>query len=161
MMMAFIFYLISVLYLVFGERLLMGSASVFHKKVVTDADYWIQVRKHIQPVPFRTIHLYAERLRVSHPLRRLAFVNLAGNLALFFPMGIFMPYFRKKQRNFIRFSVTVILMISWVEITQVLTLLGVCDVDDLILNYSGAVCGFVCFQILDFMRRKLHGKSEN
>ena len=157
---AFIFYILSVLYLVLGERLLMGSSSRFHQ-VTANVDYWTQVKRHIQPIPFRTIMRYARRLPKSNPLRRIAFVNLVGNLALFFPMGLFLPYFRRKQRKFIRFSITLILMILFVEVTQVLSLLGACDVDDLILNYIGAVFGFLSFRILYFIGRKIHGKSEN
>ncbi len=153
---AFVFYLVSVLYLVLGERLFHGNASWFHHSVQTKMPYWKQVKQHVQLIPFKTIFRYAGRLKKANPLRLLAFVNLAGNLALFFPMGIFLPYFRKKQKNFIRFSVSVILMIVCVEVTQVLTLLGACDIDDLILNYAGAVCGFVCFQILDLIRRKIY-----
>jgi len=155
---AFVLYLAGVLYLVLGERLLNGEASRFHR--VVNLPYWKQVRQHIQPIPFKTILLYASRLKKSHPLRRHAFVNLTGNLVLFSPMGMFLPYFFRKQRNFFRFSATLILMIGCVEITQVFTLLGACDIDDLILNYAGALCGFLCFQILDFIRRKIHaGKN--
>jgi len=156
---AFVFYLFCVLYLTLGERLIYGSNSYFHK-VTADVPYWTQVRKHIQPIPFSMILCYARRLPASNPLRRLAFVNLAGNLVLFFPMGIFLPVLMPEQRKFFRFSVTVILMILCIEITQVLSLLGTCDIDDLILNYTGAVCGFLCFQIFDFIRRKFHaGKN--
>ncbi len=155
---AFVFYLCSVLYLVLGERLLYGSASRFHQAAENMA-YLEQVKAFIQPVPFRTFLRYAARLPRSNPLRRTAFVNLAGNLALFFPMGIFLPYFCPGQRKFLRFSITVILMICCVEVIQVLTLLGACDIDDLILNYAGAAAGFLCFRILDFLRRKIYGRN--
>ena len=155
---AFCFYLVSVFYLVLGARWLHGNNSYFHR-TVTGVPYWTQVKRHIQPVPFRTILRYIHRLPASNPLRRTAFVNLAGNLALFFPMGIFLPCFRQKQRKLLRFSCTVIFMIILTEITQVLTLLGACDIDDLILNYAGAVCGFLCFQLFDLIRRKIYDKS--
>ncbi|MBR0484599.1 MAG: VanZ family protein [Oscillospiraceae bacterium] len=154
MILLFLCYLVGVLYLVLGERLLHGESSRFHR--VVNIPYWKQVKQHIQPIPFRTILLYASRLKKSNPLRRHAFVNLTGNLILFFPMGIFLPYFFPKQRNLFRCSAVLILMICCVEITQVFTLLGACDIDDLILNYAGALCGFLCFQIFRFIRRKFH-----
>ena len=156
---AFLIYLVCVFYLVLGERWLHGKSSYFHEN--SALPYWEQVSYRTQLIPFQTIRAYARRLSVSNPLRRLAFVNLAGNLALFFPMGIFLPCLWQRQNHFFRFSCTIIFMIAWIEITQVLTLLGSCDIDDLILNYAGAVCGFLCFQILAFMRRKIiYAKSK-
>ncbi|MBR1554018.1 MAG: VanZ family protein [Oscillospiraceae bacterium] len=154
MVILFVCYLIGVLYLVLGERLLNGESSRFHR--VVNLPYWKQVRQHTQLIPFRTILTYASRLKKNYPLRRIAFINLAGNLVLFFPMGIFLPYFFPKLRNLFRCSAVLIFMICSVEITQVFTLLGACDVDDLILNYAGALCGFIYFCILDFIRRKFH-----
>lgn len=146
----FFLYVLCMIYLLFGERLMRGRSSLFYRPM-TNLDYWAQVKQHIQLTPLHTIRQYAERVHNG-----FAFMNLAGNLALFLPMGFFLPYFFRKQKNFICFSLTVILMISCVEITQVLTLLGACDIDDLILNYAGSVIGFILFQILYFMRRKMY-----
>ncbi len=160
MMILFICYLLGVIYFVWGERILNGEASRFHK-VTANVPYWTQVKLHIQVIPFKTIRKFWSRLSVAKRRRR-AFINLAGNVILFFPAGTFLPYLFPKQRNFFRFSAVVLLMIMTVEIVQLFALLGACDIDDLILNYAGAVIGFLGFQTLYFIRRKFHeSKSEN
>ena len=53
-------------------------------------------------------------------------------------------------------SVTIGAVVA-VEITQMLTLLGTCDIDDLILNLLGAAMGYGCFLIL----RKNKGSAAN
>jgi len=149
----FVCYVGAVLYLVLIERIIHGNLSRFHGNIV-QMPYLTQVKAFIQPVPFRTIRHYMERLRQGSPLRRFAVMNLAGNLMLFMPMGIFLPYFRKKQRNPFRFTLTMIFMISCVEIAQLFTLLGACDIDDLILNLTGALAGFLLFHIMNFLKKR-------
>lgn len=149
---AFLFYLLCVLYLLFFERLIWGESSQFHKILPDDMPYQRAVRLSMQLCPFKTIRYFGEWLHRSHPLFPIAFKNLAGNLALFFPMGIFLPYFFKKQRNLFCFFFTLTVIICGAEITQALTLMGKCDIDDYILNIIGAVAGFICFQVLYLIR---------
>lgn len=78
---------------------------------------------------------------------KIAFVNLAGNVVLFVPLGIFLPAIWKVQRKLPVFILSVILLISLVEIMQFMTRLGSCDIDDLILNLLGALIGFVGMRI--------------
>lgn len=152
---AFLIYLFCALYLVFFERLIYGSSSQFHSAVLEDMPYWQAVKLSIQYKPFHTIQYYTGWLQRSNPLFPIAVMNLAGNLALFFPMGIFLPYFFKKQRNLFWFSMTMTCMIGCVEIIQALTLLGKCDIDDFILNFISAIIGFICFQIWHFLRKRV------
>ncbi|MDE7121313.1 MAG: VanZ family protein, partial [Oscillospiraceae bacterium] len=111
------------------------------------------VRMSIQSKPFATIRYFREWLHRDNPLFPIACKNLAGNLALFFPMGIFLPYFFKKQRHPFWFCLTLTVMICGAEMIQALTLLGKCDIDDYILNMLGAGAGFVCFQVFYLMFR--------
>ena len=155
MVILFLCYLAGVIYFVWGERILNGDASRFHK-VAASIPYWTQLKLHLQLTPFKTILRYWKHFTAWDRLGKRAFLNLAGNLILFLPMGIFLPYLFPKQRNFFRFSAVVLLMIMTVEVVQLFALLGACDIDDLILNYAGAVIGFLGFQILHFIRRKSH-----
>ncbi|MDE6729616.1 MAG: VanZ family protein [Oscillospiraceae bacterium] len=150
---AFLFYLLCVLYLMFFERLLYGNFSQFHKPFPPEIPYQQAVRMSIQLKPFATIRYFREWLCRDNPLFPIACKNLAGNLALFFPMGIFLPCLFQKQRNLFCFVFTLTVMIGGAEIIQALTLLGKCDIDDYILNMLGAVAGFVCFQIFYLMFR--------
>lgn len=145
---AFLFYIACVLYLVFFERIIHGATSKFHKAVFENMPYWQAVKKSIQYQPFSTIRYFSAWLDRSNPLFPIAIMNLMGNLALFFPMGFFLPYFQKKQRNPFLFLFTMTIIISLVELIQALALIGKCDIDDFLLNLCGAFGGFICFQIV-------------
>ncbi len=66
---------------------------------------------------------------------------------MFVPLGLFLPYFREKYRKLRSFLPAVILLIICVEVIQLFTLLGACDVDDLIFNVLGAFLGFLIYSI--------------
>ena len=95
-------------------------------------------------MPFKTVVSFARLLTDSRSayLVRHAFVNLAGNIVLFVPLGLFLPYFFPKLRRFGRFIGITAAIIASVELLQWVTLLGSADIDDLILNVLGASAGF-------------------
>ncbi len=135
---AFLLYLAVMLYLLFFQRMGHGSYMT----------YWERVRAFTNLVPFRTILEFWFDLQSGHAfLVRQAFTNLAGNLVLFVPIGLFLPYFWETQRKFRCFLPTVILTIVCVEVIQLFALLGACDVDDLIFNTLGASAGFLIFSV--------------
>ena len=99
-------------------------------------------------MPFQTIRLFLGLLDSdSGELRRHAVVNLAGNVVMFVPLGICMPCLWPRLRKFGRFFGAVVLLIAAVELTQLLTLVGSCDTDDLILNVLGAAAGFCLWKL--------------
>lgn len=135
---AFLCYLAVMLYLLFFQRL--GWASYM--------EYWERVRAFTNLVPFRTILEFWFDLQSGEAfLVHRAFRNLAGNILLFVPIGLFLPYFWEKQRRFRCFLPTVILTIVCVEVIQLFALLGACDIDDLIFNTIGASAGFLIFAV--------------
>lgn len=91
-------------------------------------------------VPFKTIMEYIERYK--NGFRTASFINLAGNLFAFFPMGIFLPCLFKSMRRFGRFFLSISGMVVLVEITQLFLRAGVIDIDDVIFNVFGAVVGY-------------------
>ncbi|MBG9545589.1 VanZ family protein [Cytobacillus firmus] len=98
-------------------------------------------------VPFKTINGYIlamtnESMNLIIPIK-----NLAGNVAAFLPMGIFLPYFIKKLNRLKSFTVTMIVMILSVEIIQLVTRRGSLDIDDFILNIIGALIGFGLWKV--------------
>ena len=109
-----------------------------------DLSHWEQMRLRINPVPFRTIRRQFLRLfRLDQPwLVRHSAVNLAGNLVLFLPLGIFLPKLFPALDRLWKVLCVTALVITAVELTQVLTLLGRCDIDDVILNTLGAAAGY-------------------
>lgn len=100
-------------------------------------------------VPLQTLKLYRKLLHNNSPyLAHHAFINLAGNVLLFIPLGWFLPRIWGRLRGFFRVLLLVLLIVVLVETLQYFTGLGSCDIDDLILNVPGAMLGYAvwaCF----------------
>ena len=97
--------------------------------------------------PLRTIKNYLIAYDYGNISLRLVILNLLGNLVAFAPMGVFLPALFRWQRSIFFFSATLTLGITTVEVAQVYTGAGSCDVDDLILNLAGALIVFVFCRI--------------
>ena len=78
---------------------------------------------------------------------RLVILDLLGNLVAFAPLAVLLPALFRWQRSIFFFTATLILGITAVEVAQVYTGAGSCDVDDLILNLAGALIVFVFCRI--------------
>ena len=93
-------------------------------------------------VPFRTIRLFKKGLDHNNSQ---AEYNIWGNLIGFVPLGILLPlaipFFR---RWWVMIPAGVLASLGF-ETTQLLTGLGIFDVDDLILNGTGALAGYLLF----------------
>lgn len=96
-------------------------------------------------VPFETIRpLLLERERYHTD----AWVkNLFGNIVLFIPLGIWIPWLFRRCRSFLTFTSTVVLLLLGVEVIQLITRVGSFDVDDIILNTVGAWIGYAGFKL--------------
>lgn len=106
--------------------------------------YWEQVEAHLNLVPLRTLRLFADLLDSSRPdYVRAAVVNLFGNIIMFIPLGFLLPRVFPKLRRLYRVLLVTALVITAVEIAQLFTLVGSCDIDDLILNVIGAAMGYL------------------
>ncbi len=101
--------------------------------------------------PLRTIKNYLLAYHYGNISLRLVIINLAGNLAAFAPMGFFLPALYKWQRSVFFFAATMIQSIMAVEVLQVYSGAGSCDVDDLILNVIGALIVYmICRLFFDY-----------
>ena len=109
-----------------------------------------QAEQSINLEPLRTIRLFVRVLLYDpNPYNiRLSIINLFGNIVLFIPLGYFLPRLWKGLRKWWRTWLMTLLIMTAVEITQLLTLRGTCDVDDLILNLLGAAMGYGIFRVL-------------
>ena len=105
--------------------------------------YWDQVAMQLNLVPFRTLRLFAGLLDSgvrSHIY--MAIINLGGNVIMFVPLGFLLPKVFPKLASLPRVLIATAAIISIVEIIQLFTLVGCCDIDDLILNIPGAAIGY-------------------
>lgn len=145
----FIIYSLYLFYLLFLQRLGYYCIYFYNR-------YGLFSREHFYScnlIPFKTIGEYIALISKGR-LVRISIINIFGNLVAFAPMGVFVPLlFRSRTaRSFWRFTLLFFLVICAVEVLQFLTFTGSLDVDDLILNLSGACIAFGITTA--FIRRK-------
>lgn len=99
-------------------------------------------------IPFASILLDIRELGPFH----LAMMtnNLFGNILAFVPLGFFLPLLFHRFRHWkYSFICSLLLSIS-VELLQLIGKVGACDVDDVILNTIGGLCGYICWRLLAY-----------
>ena len=143
----FVVYILALLYLLFLKGILVRGNRI---RGIEDYGFWQGIKWCINLIPFRTISDYIQHMDpISfNSIHDYAFQNVIGNILLFVPMGIFLPYFSQKQRKFLKFFLTAFVIIFCIEIMQLMTLLGACDIDDLLLNLLGSCIGFGIFYLI-------------
>ena len=109
-------------------------------------DYWKQIQANLNLEPFHTIRLFLNVLGRKDYLSA-AIINLGGNVIMFIPLGYFLPKVFPALQKFWRTILATVLIITAVEVAQLFTLLGKCDIDDLILNVIGATIGYGIFKL--------------
>ena len=126
----FVLYVAAMIWLLFGQR------------------WGTELYRSINLEPLVTIKLYWKLLQGSDAyLVRHAFINLVGNVVMFIPLGFFQPYLSPKLRTWLKTMLFTTVLILTGEVVQYLTMLGSCDVDDLILNLAGAWIGYILWRI--------------
>ncbi len=129
----FVLYCVLMLWLLFGQR--MDNDSL----------------RELQLQPFRTLRLFWQALTTSQypAMRWHALVNLLGNVAMFVPLGLLVPWIWQRWRKFWRHILLMTAVIVAVELSQFALGLGSCDIDDLILNLVGTTLGFRLWKWID------------
>lgn len=146
MKIAFFLYCIWMFWLLFGQRIGWDVSGA----------YLEQLRKNLNLEPMKTIIWFMtlpDKTSNSYLIRHAA-INLIGNVVLFLPFGIVPPCLWQKFRHFWRLLLVAMCAIILVELTQLVTLLGSCDVDDLILNITGVIIGYGIWKGIDIYCRK-------
>lgn len=130
----FILYIALMLWLLFGQR--MG-------RELNDS-YSEVLLSNINLIPFATVKLFLNAIQgsLSDYTVKHSLINLIGNVVMFIPLGYFIPSVSKKNSSFRKCISLCALIILIVEIVQLFTLLGSCDIDDFILNIAGIIIGY-------------------
>lgn len=137
---AFLVYGLLMIYLLFGQR--MGQLPV--------GTYWERIRASVNLKPLDTLWRFCWVLSNSTDPAALqhAVVNLVGNVVMFVPLGYLTPCIWGKMQKFRWHFLYMVLIIVGIEVLQLVTLLGSCDVDDLILNLVGTTMGYLSWKIM-------------
>ncbi|MDG4655343.1 VanZ family protein [Ectobacillus antri] len=103
-------------------------------------------------IPFETIGTYLTNFH--HYNFNTWFYNTFGNVLLFMPLGILLPLIFTKIGGIKQLILASFIGILTIEFVQYFTLLGVFDIDDIILNLLGVVLGFcILSQFTKFRKR--------
>ena len=86
-------------------------------------------------------------------------VNIVGNVVAFVPFGFFVPIISRKLRAGWKVISLGLLLSLLVEFLQLVTRVGSCDIDDLILNTFGTMVGYILFCICSAVWRRTYGKE--
>jgi glycopeptide antibiotics resistance protein len=93
-------------------------------------------------IPFKEIS------RTIHGISSHGLINLVGNFAIFMPYGILLGLMlRNKKISFIDAFIFSLGLSLILESAQALFSIGSFDVDDLILNSTGGLLGFIIFKL--------------
>lgn len=106
----------------------------------------LYIENNFNIVPFKTIINYLKNFDSLYSNSSILY-NLLGNFVACMPFAFFIPLLFKKQNKSKTFLITITLIVLGVELTQFLTLSGSCDIDDFILNISGALIFYLLIRI--------------
>lgn len=87
------------------------------------------------------------------------FANLFGNILIFVPFGFFIAV-ASRYRGFFKTVFFSFLLSFGVELFQLVTRVGSCDVDDMLLNTIGGALGYLFFLVCNEIRRKHDGRRK-
>lgn len=108
-------------------------------------DYWSQLAERVNLVPFSSIGSMLRTLW-HNPYPGVLWVviyNIGGNIIMFVPLGFFLRALFPKMASFRRCMAAVAVIMTVVELVQLITLRGFCETDDLMLNLLGAALGWL------------------
>lgn len=105
-------------------------------------------------IPFKEIRRYLVYWREIGAVYVL--LNLFGNMVCFVPFGFVLPIISKAQRRFGKILALSFFSSLLVELIQLVSKVGSCDVDDILLNTLGGILGYGLFCLFHriFLRKE-------
>ena len=125
--------------------------------IITDASAWEHITTTSNLIPFKTI-VHQMGQYFSGENRGFALRNLGGNFFLLFPIGFWLPYLVPKINRLWKIALGMTAFIVIAELLQGLLCIGFFDIDDLLFNVLGGVCGFCLLRLFQWFCRLLTSK---
>lgn len=104
--------------------------------------------------PLKEIKRFMKYILDNDALGRAARLNIFGNIIAFIPFGIYLPYTSESKLGVISTFLYTFSLSLTIELVQLITKVGSCDVDDIILNALGGVIGYILWYIYTKLRKK-------
>ena len=129
----------------FAYILLMLWLLFIRYRNVEITDYWTQLAGQVNLIPFSSMGSMLRTLWYNpYPSVLWTVVyNIGGNIIMFVPLGFFLRALFPKCQRFLRCMATVAVIMTTIELCQLFTLRGFCEVDDVMLNVLGAAIGWL------------------
>lgn len=106
-------------------------------------------------IPLREIKRFWKYIWDRGSLGNMARLNVFGNIIAFIPFGVYLPYMSESKIRFISTFLYTFSLSLTIELVQLITKVGSCDVDDVILNTLGGVVGYILWWVYSRIR-KMH-----
>ena len=139
----------------FLQGFIQSSFLVYVFMVLTLTGYFILFREVAAHGWWhRVLHRVETKERINlHPFLmfkqfRIASTQVIGNLVMLLPLGIYIPLLFPGFSGFFRVFIVCLLVSISIELMQLITSVRSTDIDDVILNTSGAVVGYVIYKFL-------------
>ena len=105
------------------------------------------ITQSLNLVPFRTINLYIRNIQNNVITLGDFIVNILGNICAFMPFSLFLPLLFPKINKWWKFLIAVSGIVCFIEAMQFVFQKGSCDIDDFILNVTGAMVLYAILKI--------------
>ncbi|RKD30123.1 hypothetical protein BET03_05185 [Thermohalobacter berrensis] len=104
-------------------------------------------------IPMKTIFYYL----ISEDNIKISKLNIGANIIAFIPLGFILPFLIERLKKLSKIFIIAFIISLIFELIQLITGIGVFDVDDLILNVLGAILGFGIYNMIkSLIIRKLN-----
>jgi len=129
------------------KKILFRIDAVFYALILFALVFLKDQIRAVNFVPFRFITDYFV------DKRPLGMENIAGNILLFIPMGIFLSM---KEKSCAQKMLLLIGSSVCIEVLQFVFARGVSDIDDVILNSFGGLVGIIFYRLSSILGAKSH-----
>lgn len=92
---------------------------------------------------------------------RLTMINLLGNVGAFVPFGFCVPLLGCTKPKLWKAFISSLGLSAAIELTQLLSKIGCCDVDDILMNTLGGVIGYLFYKMFVAVWQKRITRSKN
>ena len=126
---------------VFMVLTLTGYFILFRE--LTYNEWWQRMLMRIE----RRDHVNFELMEIFK-IYKITDKQILGNFVMLLPLGIYLPLLYKKLSAFIPFLIASLMIAILIEVLQLATSYRSVDIDDVLLNTTGAVIGFILYKII-------------
>ena len=135
--LAYIFFLLDITLL--NSEFLRNAQPFAGWSVEAVAEY---AKTHLFLHPFDSFKYFIGGYQQGIMSFKWMFLNIIGNFVAFMPFALFIPYLFKHIRSWFTFLIVIALVVTFIETMQLVIMTGYADIDDLILNCSGAMLAY-------------------